>query len=149
MMARTQGKYTFAILHTHAGFVRLIHFYMFARLRLSLPLRRLISPPSYFLGLWHYLILPSTSLSRQHLISPPCFLGSWHYLILPSTSLSSSRQHFISPPSCFLGSWHYLILPSTSLSSSGILHHDALAMRSKCMLLQWQLSQFVWLLKRK
>ena len=51
MMARTQGKYTFAILHTHAGFVRLIHFYMFARLRLSLPLRRLISPPSYFLGL--------------------------------------------------------------------------------------------------
>ena len=122
MMARTQGKYTFAILHTHAGFVRLIHFYMFARLRLSLPLRRLISPPSYFLGLWHYLILPSTSLSRQHLISPP---------------------------SCFLGSWHYLILPSTSLSSSGILHHDALAMRSKCMLLLWQLSQFVWLLKRK
>ena len=121
MMARTQGKYTFAILHTHAGFVRLIHFYMFARLRLSLPLRRLISPPSHFLGLWHYLILPSTSLSRQHLISPPCFLGSWHYLILPSTSLSSS----------------------------GILHHDALAMRSKCMLLQWQLSQFVWLLKRK
>ena len=51
MMARTQAKYTFAILHTHAGFVRLIHFYMFARLRLSLPLRRLISPPSYFLGL--------------------------------------------------------------------------------------------------
>ena len=51
MMAHTQGNYAFGILHTHAGFVRLIHFYMVARLRLSLPLRHLISPPSYFLGL--------------------------------------------------------------------------------------------------
>ena len=33
MMARTQGKYGFAILHTHAGFVRLIHFYMFAKFK--------------------------------------------------------------------------------------------------------------------